>query len=342
VSELHAPSVTTRRRALHLAVAAGAAAAALPRITRAQPAPLTVAYGLTSRTANDWINFLSDKLGFFSANNVKMDFIVVGSAVGNGQQLAAGSLDMGGIASPDLIHAVIGGAPVVGVLARTRASPYLVVGKKGYASMRDLKGKTVIVDSPNGITRFMVDGVLEGSRMKPADVTYTFAGGTPERFAALMSGAVDAAILLPPFSFRATGQGYPVLAEIPKFFPSLPVDQTAANLNWAKANPAALGAFLRGYMTGVRWIYNPANKAQAIALLQELTNTAPEDASKAYDTYVGGKIFSETGVTPLDGENKVLAMLAKVGQVPPNHPPAGHFIDNHYIEEANAALRRAR
>lgn len=326
---------------LRLAAAATALSAA-PQIVRAQPAVPTVAYGLTSRTANDWINFLSDKLGFFTANNVKMDFVVVGSAVGNGQQLAAGSLDMGGIASPDLIHAVIGGAPVACVLARTRASPYVIVAKKGLASMRDLKGKTIIVDSPNGITRLMVDGVLEGSRMKPSDVTYTFAGGTPERFAALMSGAVDAAILLPPFSFRASGQGMPVLAEIPKFFPTLPVDQTAANLNFAKANPAALGGFLRGYLTGVRWIYNPANRAQAISLLQELTNTAPEDATKAYDTYVGGKIFSETGVTSLDGESKVLAMLAKVGQVPPNYPPASRFVDNHYVEEANAALRRAR
>jgi ABC-type nitrate/sulfonate/bicarbonate transport system substrate-binding protein len=327
---------------LRVSASAAAAAVAAPCISRAQGAVATVAYGLTSKTANDWINFLADKLGFFAANGVKMDFIVVGSAVGNGQQLAAGSLNLGGIASPDLIHAVIGGAPMACVLARTRASPYVIVAKKGYTKLQELKGKSVIVDSPNGITRLMVDGVLEANRMKGSDVQYTYAGGTPERFAALMSGAVDAAILLPPFSFRATSQGLPVLAEIPKVFPTLPVDQTAANLNWAKANPTALVGFLKGYMTGVRWIFNSANKSQAVSYLVELTNTTPEDAAKAYDVYVGGKVFSETGVTPIDGEAKVLTMLAKVGQVPPNYPPAPRYVDNHYIEQANAELKRTR
>ncbi len=329
----------TTRRTLLLAAAGAVIPFTMARRVRAQAQP-TVTYGLTSTTANDWINHLSDSLGFFNAQGVHVDFINVGSAAANGQQMAAGSLDMGGIASPDLIHAVIGGAPLAVVLARTRASPYLILGKKGYKTMHDLKDKLVIVDSPSGITRLMVDGVLEANRMKGSDVTYTYSGGTPERFAALVSGAVDAAMLLPPFSFRAVGLGYPVLAEIPKIFPTLPVDQTGANTKWAKANTPALLGYLRGYLQGVHWIYDPANRTKAISILVDWTGSNPDDASKTYDVYVRGKVFSESGITPIDGEAKVLSMLAGVGQVPAKYPPAAQFVDNSYLQQATAQLKK--
>ena len=330
----------TRRGALVLAASALFAPAAFPSIVRAQTPPKKLNYGLTSKTSNDWVNFLSEKLGFFTAHGVQPDFIVVGSASGNGQQMAAGSLDMGGIASPNLIEAVIGGAPLTVVVARTRVSPYVIVAKKGYRALKELAGKMVIVDSPSGITRLMVDGVLEANHMKGSDVTYTYAGGTPERFAALMSGAVDAAMLLPPFSFRATAQGYPVLAEIPKYFPTLPVDQTAANVNFAKAHPDVLGGYLRGYLQGLHWIYDPANEAQATAILTEATNTSPEDAKKTYDVYVRGKVFSPDGVTSIPGMTKMLEMLAKLGQIKPPIPPATSFVSNQYIQEAAAQLKK--
>jgi len=122
---MHEPvSVPPRatRRAL-LAAAAALFPAALARRAGAQPVLPTVTYGLTSKTANDWVNFLANKLGFFTANGVSIDYVTVGSAAGNAQQLTAGSLNLGGVASPNLIEAVIGGAPLVTVLARNQASP---------------------------------------------------------------------------------------------------------------------------------------------------------------------------------------------------------------------------
>jgi len=330
---------STTRRALLLGLAGTVVPLAAARRVLAQ-APPNVAYGLTSKTANDWINHLSDALGFFTAQGIHIDFIDVGSAAANGQQMAAGSLNLGGIASPNLIQAVIGGAPLAVVLARTRVSPYVIVAKKGNRSMHDLKGKMIIVDAPSGITRLMVDGVLEANHMKSADVTYTYAGGTPERFAALASGAVDAAMLLPPFSFKAIGLGLPVVAEIPKVFPTLPVDQTGTNVVWAKANTPALLGYLRGYLQGLHWIYDPANRAKGIAMLSDWTGAAPDDASKTYDVYVRGKIFSETGITSIPGEAKVLSMLASLGQIPAQYPPAAKFVDNTYIQQATAQLKR--
>lgn len=157
----------TRRRTM---ICTALLPALVPHLARGQATPRTLTYGLTSKSANDRVNFLSEKLGFFTANGVKPDFVVVGSAAGNAQQLTSGSLDLGGIASPQLIEAVLGGAPLTCVFGRTRVSPYSIVAKKGFTSVKQLKGKTIIVDSPAGITRLMVDGVLG----RPAE-------GTPVR-----------------------------------------------------------------------------------------------------------------------------------------------------------------
>lgn len=328
------------RRSLLAGGAAASIAAVAPAVVRAQSAPKRISYGLTSKTSNDWVNFVAQKRGFFESNGVAPDFIVVGSAAANGQQLAAGSLDLAGIASPNLIQAVVAGAPLLGVLDRTRVSPYLICGRAGYTSIKQLAGKTVIVDAPSGITRLMVDGVLEANGMKSGDVTYTYAGGTPERFAALASGTVDAAMLLPPFSFRAIGQGFSVLAEIPKYFPSLPVDLIAANQPWTRAQTDVLGGYLRAYLQGVRWLYDPANEAAATQILIDATSTSPGDAKKTYDVYVGQKVLSADGLTPLPALDKMVAMLVKLGQVPAPALPAARFVTNEFVDRAAAQLKR--
>jgi len=331
------------RRAL---LTAGAGVLAAPfagiAVVRAQPALRPLNYGLTSKNASDWIAFASEKLGFFAANGVKPDFVVVGSAAGNAQQLTAGSTDLAGISSTQLIEAVQGGAPLQAVLNRTHTTPYVIVGKKGVTSIRELAGRTIIVGGPNDITTIMMNGVLAGNRMKPDDVTYTFAGGTPERFAALMSGTVDAAILLPPFSFRATSQGYPLLTEVSKYFPSFPLDLVGTNVGWAKTHGDVLEGYLRGYLQGVRWINDPANRAQALTILSEATNTAPDDAAKTYDVYVRGKVYNETGTTPADGMDKVIATLASINAIKPPLPRGSRFVDNSFVEHAAAQLRARR
>lgn len=328
------------------ALAAGAFALAAPfagvGIARAQPALRPLNYGFTSKNASDWIAFVADKLGFFTANGVKPDFVVVGSAAGNAQQLTAGATDLAGISSTQIIEAVLGGAPLVAVLNRTHTTPYVIIAKKGLTSIGALAGKTIIVGGPNDVTTIMMNGVLAGNHLKPDDVTYTFAGGTPERFAALMSGTVDAAILLPPFSFRALAQGYQLLTPVAKYFPSFPLDLVATNTAFAKAHPDVLEAYCRGYLQGVRWIYDPANRSQALSILSEATNTAAEDAAKTYDAYVRDKVYSETGVTPVDGMDKVLATLLSINAIKPPTPPGSRFVDNTFVQHAAAQLRARR
>lgn len=331
----------TRRELLGLAAGAALAPLALPAAARAQAAK-TINVGFTSLSAADWISFAANKLGFFTANGVQPSFTVTGSAAGNAQQLTANAIDVAGISSTQLIEAIQGGAPLVGVADRTQTAPYVILGRKGMTSIKQLAGKIAIVGGPNDITRIMMDRVLTANGVKLQDVTYTFAGGTPERFAALISGTVDASILLPPFQFRATSQGYPILAKVASYFPAFPLDLIGANATWAKAHSETLVAYFRGYLQAVRWIYDPANHDRALQILAESTNTSQDDAAKTYEVYVKERVFSQTAQIPLAGMQQVIDTLAKLDVLKPPLPPPSKFVDNHYMQGAADALRGKR
>jgi NitT/TauT family transport system substrate-binding protein len=177
----------------------------------AQPALKPVTIGLVSKTMTDWPLFIAEAQGYLKANGLAAEIVVTGSAATAAQQLVAGSLDIAENSTSQTLEAFVGGAPITIIMARSTSVPYTILGRKGITSIAQLRGKQMIIGGPNDITHIYMDTILQKAGLQPSDVTYTYAGGTPDRFAALLSGSVDAAILYPPFSFRAEGLGYPAL-----------------------------------------------------------------------------------------------------------------------------------
>lgn len=330
----------TRSAALR-ATGGAIVAAAYARPVLAQTPPHSVTIGLTSKTASDWSVYVADKMGYFTQNGLQVDQIVTGSSAANAQQLTAGSVDIGEVSTTQVIQAVLGGAPIVSFINRTNNAPYLIIGKKGISSISQLRGKTVIVGGPNDVTLVFMNTVLGAYKMKPDDVIYTFAGGTSERFAALLSGTVDAAILLPPFSFRAESAGYPVLDRVQKYFPVFPFDTFSSRIDYAKKNPDILTAYTKSILQAVAWLYIPANKAKAAEILAEATNVSPDDANKTYDFFITqAKYYNRSGMMSNDDLAPVISALLKTDQIKAPAPNASRFYDNTFVTKATAALRR--
>ena len=186
-----------------------------------------------------------------------------------------------------------------------------------------------------------MDKVITGSGLHPEDFTYTFAGASGDRFAALLSGGVDAAILLPPFSFRATDEGFPVVADVQKFIPHFPFGGLAVRTAWGKSHPEIVTAFNKAYVQGVRWLYDPANKVRACQFLADITNSKVEDAQRTYDQYVVHlQLYSKTGRFAREDFALVIDTLVKTKQITPPAPSPESLFDNHYADAAMAQLRR--
>src|SRR5262245_7850280 len=129
----------------------------------------TITIGLVGNaSATHWPIYSGLKKGYYDAENIKLDMIFTPSSGALVQQLAAGSLDAAlsnGIVDP--IYAIDKGAPIAITRLEIVSPPYALIGKKGIKSIKELKGKTIMIDGPKGITKIYVERMLAANGIKP-------------------------------------------------------------------------------------------------------------------------------------------------------------------------------
>ncbi len=245
-----------RQVALSAVVLAGLAAQA----ARAAE-PVTIG-SVGQASANLWPELIALDQGFFAAEGLQVDIVYVQSSAALVQQIAAGSLGIAtqtGLADP--LRAVGMGAPIAVVRIDVQAPPYDLVAKPGITNMKELKGKVISLGGPKDITRIYVERMLAPSGVYPGDFDMVFAGATTARASALLAGAVDAAILLPPFNFQAEAKGFNSLGLTVDYVKDLPFSGTAVNTAWANANKATLEKLLRVKNKSIAWFDDEQNRA---------------------------------------------------------------------------------
>jgi ABC-type nitrate/sulfonate/bicarbonate transport system substrate-binding protein len=237
------------------------------------------------------------------------------------QQLAAGSYNIApsaGIVDP--IRAIEKGAPVSIMRILIKSPPYALLAKPAIKSLKDLKGKTIMIGGAKDITRIFTERMLEPNGLKSGDYDYIFAGATSARFSALQSGAVDAAILTVPFNFYAESAGYTNLGFTFDYIPDMPFAAMAVNRNWATANPKVVERFLGVIQKGVAWFEDPANHAEAVKLMVEHSKLKQEDVEKSYQFLRSKHLFETTGKISRRTLGAVTDALKELGDIPKDFP----------------------
>jgi NitT/TauT family transport system substrate-binding protein len=270
-----------------------------------------------SVSANIWPVFIGLKKGFFLAENIDAEIVYVQSSANLVQQVAAGSLDITmstGLVDP--IRAVSQRAPIAIVRLEVQAPPYALLSKAAIKDMKDLKGKVISLGGPKDITKIYVERMLGPHGVKPGEFDMVFAGATSARASALQAGAVDAAILLPPFNFHAIAAGFNELGLTVDYAPELPFSGTVVNRNWASKNGPLLERVLAAHLKSVAWFYDPKNRAEAVAMMAEASKIKAEDVDKSYDFFVKGKFFEPTGAISRKKLDALVAAIQQLNDLP--------------------------
>jgi ABC-type nitrate/sulfonate/bicarbonate transport system substrate-binding protein len=293
------------------ALVAGAAIATTP--AKAE----TVTVGLVGAiSSTHWPIYIGLTKGYFAAEDVKLDPVFIQSSAALVQQLTAGSIDLAlstGLADP--IRAIDKGAPIAIVRIEIQAPPYALLAKPAIKRWLDLKGKTISIGGPKDITRIYLERMAEPNGLKAADYDTVFAGATSARFSALQSGAVDAAILLPPFNFYAESAGFTNLGLTIDYAKELPFTGTVVGRAWASAHKATLEKVLSVNAKSVSWFSDPANRAKAIAIMVEASKLKQEDVARSYDFLHKNGFFETTGKVSKAKMGALLAALKDLGDI---------------------------
>ena len=271
-----------------------------------------------SSSANFWPSAVAEQKGMFQAVGITPDIVFAQSNAAVIQQVAAGSANIStnsGLVDP--IRAIEKGAPLALIRLEVQAPPYSLLAKSSIKSIGDLKGKLISVGGAKDITRIFVEQMLEPNGVKPGEFDMTFAGATSARFSALQAGAVDAAILTPPFNFHAQSAGFTLLAHTVKYV-DMPFAGISVNRNWAAANGATVQKVIDVYNKSMDWLYDPANRGEAVQILMKVSKISQPDVEVAYDFLIGGKYFEPTGKISKARLGKLVDALKSLGDLPPD------------------------
>ena len=134
----------------------------------------------------------------------------------------------------------------------------------------DLRGRTLVADVTNTGWSFVLYDILKRHGLSRGDVIIHEAGAPFRRFEAMCADkTMAAAILNPPFAIRARRAGLGDMGAVVDTIGSYLGTVPYVLRSWANANSDALVGYLAGCIEGLRWVLDPAAKADAIKLVGE-------------------------------------------------------------------------
>jgi NitT/TauT family transport system substrate-binding protein len=175
-STRHARLAQLTRRGLLQGVAVTTALVAAPAVVRAQgaaPKPLKkITLGEITRSGTSWPRVAAEKKGFFAAEGVEVDTIVIqGGPPAVVQQVVGGSLDIGISNFDAIMRAILAGAPITMAGSSMLKIPFVLASRADVKTAADLKGKTVCVSTnPKGPDVVYLKHWLKQNGVDPASV----------------------------------------------------------------------------------------------------------------------------------------------------------------------------
>ena len=221
--------------------------------------------------------------GYYRDEGLEVELILMSAPIAS-RALLSGDVEVatvGGAGLPPLLS----GAPLRFVFTTYNRPMFWLFGKSEIRSVQELRGKKVgvsgIGSGPDSLLREVLRrNGLEGGR----DVAILSLGVMPTIYSGLQGGVVDAAMLSPPFTFRAEENGFRELIAFTK--QDLVELQGSILLRDAflQADSVTVEKFIRATYKG--FLYIKQNRGGTIPILARYLQVKEDLAAKAYDQVV--------------------------------------------------------
>jgi ABC-type nitrate/sulfonate/bicarbonate transport system substrate-binding protein len=291
----------------------------------------------------NWPIWVAEEKGLFTSNNVTVKVTPTPGSAFQLTGLIDGKFDMAMTAIDNIIAYSEGQGA-----APTKETPDLIAfmgGDNGFLRLMavpevkaygDLKGKQISVDALTTGYAFVLQELLVKGGLKPGDYEIVTAGGVMQRFQALMEKKHAATLLISPFEVNAEAKGFTRLANADDALGAYQGLVGATRRAWAKERETDLVGFISAYLAALDWLFEPANRAEAVAILRRnLPAMTEELAQKSYDILVHPtRGFSRRAELDVAGIKTVLALRSKYAQPPKPLTDPSKYYDLQYLAKA--------
>jgi NitT/TauT family transport system substrate-binding protein len=194
--------------------------------------------------------------------------------------LASGGVALALDGSDSLIEAYVHHLPIKIVAPEFVPNPYSVLVVPSVNRWSDLKGKTIILGPKQDVSAVTFYRMIEAQHLSLDDFSMLYGGTSSSRYAALISGNVQATLLSQPFDILAQSHGMKVLGSASTVLKPWMDTSFAVNTTWAAGNRATAVHFVRALRKAAQFAY--VHEDAAVAALVAGSNIDLDTATKAY------------------------------------------------------------
>lgn len=286
--------------------------------------PISIAYA--SPAVASWPYYAADAGGFFAQQHLKVTMIQMAANVSI-TALSKGEIDFQNSPS-NSVEGATRGLPLKMVLSSWDRTPWTVVGKKEFNSLKDLKGKQVGTNLAGSSPYQFLEAALKRDGMKLTDLQVSSAPGTQDTYALLIAGRLDAAVVSPPFDALAAEKGFHEVEFIGDAL-QLPYIGLGTNTTVLQQKRPLVVATIKALMDGNAWL--KSHPDEAAGLIVKNIATSPEIAKASAEKMM--PLLSSTGELPVAGVQQMLDLQAEVTKQPVTLKP-GDVVDWGPLHEA--------
>jgi ABC-type nitrate/sulfonate/bicarbonate transport system substrate-binding protein len=303
----------------------------------AAPARRTIQYGLVNFSAFYWPIYVGLDKGFFDREALDVETTETRSGTDGMSAMAGGSLDVITTNSEVVVLAQTHGADAIGIAGFNNKASYSLMVQPEIQRITDLKGKTLGASALRTGEVVFMKALLRKYGLTENDYSLVVAGASRNRVTAMSTKQIDGTVMPPPDNYRLEDMGIKRLAEVNEAVPEYQFQFLAAMRNWAQGHQDETVRFLRAYVNSLHWLYDPANKPQAVAVLQERMQLTDDYARRAYEQWIEQEqFFPHDGEAPDGGLKAMEDMLVDTGEATPPLPARDKYLDFKYLELAKA------
>lgn len=220
--------------------------------------------------------------GYYRDEGLDVELILMSAPIAS-RALLSGDVDVATVGGAGL-PPVLSGAPLRFIFTTYNRPMFWLFGKAEIRSVKELKGKRVGVSGIGSGPDSLLREALRRNALEGRDVAILSLGVMPTIYSGLQSGVVDAAMLSPPFTFRAEEDGFRELIAFPKQDLVEMQGSILVKESFLQSDPATLEKFIRATYKG--FLYIKQNRSGTIPILGRYLQVKEELAAKAYEQVV--------------------------------------------------------
>jgi NitT/TauT family transport system substrate-binding protein len=268
--------------------------------------------------------------GLYEAEGLQVEIQIVQSNLAIAAMTAGEIVYTASVGSS--IQAAVAGQPFKAVLFIVKDLVFALVAAPEIATVADLRGKTIAITNITATDDYAWRAAVRAHGVSPDEVTAVTAQTTANSFAALTSGAVQAAMLSPPFDEQAERMGFRQIAWTADYLKRAQSGLVTTNRQ-LQEQPDEVRRMLRATLRSIH--YTLEHEGEAVALITREFGIASDLAQGTYQKVA--RVLSRDGeVAPEVVREEIEDSKARLGINP--DVPASQVIDFGPLREVQREL----